>query len=160
MIGEIGSHLDITDLSKVRLINKRFKKAVDVVYGKRISVTANVTVFPTFASVAALFIGLGLDGAYPDAVRTITLVSEGPAAPEYSYSYLWRYFDKVEIPGMPERTYEQWSDDADILEYADNSHERWNRINDAFCHTGRYRTMLSKSPPIYGFAKYSWVVQE
>ncbi|KAH6868653.1 hypothetical protein BKA58DRAFT_198512 [Alternaria rosae] len=135
--------MSVTDLSKMRLVNKSINKAVAFPYGKKISVTENVIIYPTFASVGAFLIGLGVDEAYPETVRTITLIGEGPAAPEFSYSHSWDYLPKLKFPGMPEPTEDQWYEDAEILEFANDEHEHWNRVNELFCYTGAYRTMLS-----------------
>ena len=148
VFAEIGDYLSVTDLNEMRFVNKRIKEAVSFTYGKKISVTENVVIFPTFASVAAFFIGVGLDDAYPERIRTITLIGEGPAAPEFSYRHSWDHVRILKLPGMPEPTEEQWYEDAKIVEFANDEHEHWSRANHSFCHTGAYRTMLSKSFPI------------
>jgi len=148
VFGEIGHHLSVTDLNDMRFVNKRMKEAVAFPYGKKISVTENIVIFPTFASVSAFLIGLGLDGAYPGTVRTITLIGEGPAAPEFGYNHSWENLRILKFPGMPEPTEDQLYKDEEILEFANDEHNHWSWANEAFCHTGAYRTMLSKSLPI------------
>ncbi|KAI4923995.1 hypothetical protein J4E85_008154 [Alternaria conjuncta] len=143
VFGEIGLHLSVTDLNEMRLVNKRMKEAVAFPYGKKIFVTENIVIFPTFASVSAFLIGLGLDGAYPGTVRTITLVGEGPTTPELGYNYSWENLHILKFPGMPEPTEDQLYEDEEILEFANDEHKHWSRINESFCHTGAYRTMLS-----------------
>ncbi|KAI4649338.1 hypothetical protein J4E93_003654 [Alternaria ventricosa] len=143
VFGEIGIHLSVTDLNAMRLVNKRMKEAVAFPYGKKILVTEDIVIFPTFASVSAFLIGLGLDGAYPGTVRTITLIGEGPAAPEFGYDYSWNNLRILKFPGMPEPTEDELYEDEQILDFADDEHKHWSRINESFCHTGAYRTMLS-----------------
>ena len=148
VFGEIGHHLSVTDLNDMRFVNRRMKEAVAFPYGKKISVTENIVIFPTFASVAAFLIGLGLEEAYPGTVRTITLVGEGPTTPELGYNYAWETLHILRFPGMPEPTEDQLYEDEEILEFANDEHKHWSRVNESFCHTGAYRTMLSKSLPI------------
>ncbi|KAI4630925.1 hypothetical protein J4E83_002451 [Alternaria metachromatica] len=143
VFGEIGIHLSVTDLNEMRLVNKRMKEAVAFPYGKKIFVTENIVIFPTFASVSAFLVGLGLDGAYPGTVRTITLVGEGPTTPELGYNYSWENLHILKFPGMPEPTEDQLYEDEEILEFANDEHKHWSRVNESFCHTGAYRTMLS-----------------
>ncbi|KAI4927171.1 uncharacterized protein J4E92_006336 [Alternaria infectoria] len=143
VFGEIGHHLSVTDLNDMRLVNSRMKEAVAFPYGKKISVTENIVIFPTFASVSAFLIRLGLEEAYPGTVRTITLVGEGPTTPELGYNYAWENLHILKFPGMPEPTEDQLYEDEEILEFANDEHKHWSRANESFCHTGAYRTMLS-----------------
>jgi hypothetical protein len=156
LISEIGSTLSIEDLNNVRLVSKRLNKAMSFVYGKKTSVTGNVTIFPTFASVSAFLIGIGLDEGYKEQVRKVTLVGEGPVEPVMSYDSSWEDFHNYwgtcnhygPLPRQPGQDVEQkFFEDARLLEYINRKHEDWTWANRTFCHSGAYRTMLSTSPP-------------
>jgi hypothetical protein len=55
-------------------------------------VTGNVTIFPTFASLSAFLVGIGLDEKHKEQVRKVTLDGEGPIAPVMSYDSSWKDF--------------------------------------------------------------------
>jgi hypothetical protein len=145
VVGEIAREMSVQDLNNMRLVNARFKMALSFQYGKSTSVTENVTIFPTLSSVAAFLIGLSLDGAYAGTVRKITLVGEGPKTPELSYDISWIHLYMGHTIDWSEQTQAQKIADVHILDYVNDKHAEWDWINKPFCHTGGYRTMLSKS---------------
>ncbi|KAI5381178.1 hypothetical protein J4E82_000378 [Alternaria postmessia] len=161
VVGEIGSELNVRDLNSMRLASMRLNYAVNFQYGKKIMVTENVTIFPTFSSIASFLVGLGLDDAYPATVRTITLVGEAPKTPELSYDISWINLLRAHpdpnrqiVPltrlnratlNSSEYIEAQKVRDTDrrIVLSVNDKHEEWDYINKDFCHTGGYRTMLS-----------------
>ncbi|KAL1795549.1 hypothetical protein ACET3X_005773 [Alternaria dauci] len=151
VIGKIGSELDVRDLNSMRLVSMRFNVAVSFEFGKKIKVTENVTIYPTFASMSSFLVGLGLDRTYPATVRTITLVGEGPKTPELSYDISWIHMMSAHRDpnrsaldsSNPSEAQKIRDTDRRIVLSVNDKHEEWDRINKPFCHSGKYRQMLS-----------------
>ena len=169
LVGEIGSGLNVGDLNNMRLVNVRFNKAVMFEYGKKTMMTENVTIFPTFSSVASFLVGLFLDGAYAGTVRTITLVGEAPKTPELSYDISWIHLisdhsivevDLSKYSENPEALEAIQLSNMRILDYVNDKHAEWDYINKPFCHTGGYRTMLSKFQVSQHLAMSCWISHE
>jgi hypothetical protein len=139
IIGEIGSHLDLKDLKRFRLVSPIFNYAAKIHFGK--AMVCNRTMFPTYISIGT-FISLLKHNAYLTGyIRSVTLVGEALRMHEVGYAFAWdRVGDKEDV----------WFTDKDIaiMRCVKEEMMREVAINGSFCNGGGYRTMLGKYPPL------------